>query len=89
MLPTLIYNYNDSGLKDDQGTDKAMFKKGVKHAEQIRDHTKSWISVMFCGNCFWQTSSAVCRLQGSQLLGVGGMLVQMVLDTMLPSFRLV
>ncbi len=80
--PTHIYVYS-SGLKVDLGADKAMFQKGVKHAEQIRDHTKSRISVMFCGNCFWQTSSAVCRLQGNQLLGVGGMVIQMVLDTLL------
>jgi hypothetical protein len=29
--------------------DKAMLKKGVKHAKQIRDHTKSQISIMLCG----------------------------------------
>ena len=47
--PTHIYNYDESGLKDDPGADKAIFRKGVKHAEQIRDYTKSQISVMFCG----------------------------------------
>jgi hypothetical protein len=47
--PTHIYNYNDSGLKDDPGTDKAMFNKGVEHAKQIRDHTKSKVSIMLCG----------------------------------------
>jgi hypothetical protein len=47
--PTHIYNYDESGLKDDPGADKAIFRKGVKYAEQIRYHTKSQISVMFCG----------------------------------------
>ncbi len=29
---TNIYNYKESGLKHDPGTDKSMFKKGVEHA---------------------------------------------------------
>ncbi len=32
------------------GTMKAIFRRGVKYAEQVRDHSKTAISMMFCGN---------------------------------------
>jgi len=32
------------------GAVKAIFSKGVKYAEQVRDSTKTAISVMFCGS---------------------------------------
>lgn len=32
------------------GAVKAIFRRGVKYAEQVRDHSKTAISVMFCGS---------------------------------------
>lgn len=29
---------------------KAIFHRGVKHAEEVRDSSKSCVSVMFCGS---------------------------------------
>jgi len=47
---TNIINADESNLRDDPGTNKkAIFQRGVKYAEQIRDHSKSCISVMFAG----------------------------------------
>jgi DDE superfamily endonuclease len=37
-------------LLGDPGAQKAIFKRGVKYAEQVRDHRKSSISIMFCGS---------------------------------------
>jgi hypothetical protein len=37
-------------LRDNPGAVKAIFQKGVKYAEQVRDHTKSAISIMLCGS---------------------------------------
>jgi hypothetical protein len=34
-----ICNYDESGLKDNPGMDMAIFNKGVKHAEQIKEIT--------------------------------------------------
>lgn len=36
--------------KNFQGAVNAVFKKGVKYAEQVGDHSKSAISIMFCGS---------------------------------------
>jgi hypothetical protein len=48
--PENIWNYDETNLTDDPGAKKAIFKRGVKYAEQIRNHSKSAISMMFCGN---------------------------------------
>jgi hypothetical protein len=48
--PENIWNYDETNLTDNPGAKKALFKKGVKYAEQIRNHSKSAISIMFCGN---------------------------------------
>ena len=47
---TNIINADESNVREDPGTNKkAIFQRGVKYAEQIRDHTKSCISIMFAG----------------------------------------
>ena len=49
--PENMFNYDETNLRDDPGVKKAIFKKGVKYAEYVRDHSlKSCISVMFCGS---------------------------------------
>jgi hypothetical protein len=45
-----VYNYDETNLRDNPGAVKAIFRKGVKYAEQVRDHSKSSISMMMCGN---------------------------------------
>ena len=45
-----VFNYDETGIKDNPGSQKGIFQKGVKYAEEIRDSTKSSISVMFCGS---------------------------------------
>jgi len=48
--PTIIINADESNLREDPGANKkAIFQRGVKYAEQIRDHSKSCISIMFAG----------------------------------------
>jgi hypothetical protein len=48
--PENIYNCDETNLQDNPGAKKAIFSRGVKYAEQVRDHSKSSISVMFCGS---------------------------------------
>jgi len=48
--PENIWNYDETNMSDNPGSQKALFKRGVKYAEQIREHSKSAISIMFCGN---------------------------------------
>jgi hypothetical protein len=45
-----IFNADETNLREDPGAVKAMFQRGVKYAEQVRDHGKSCISIMFCGS---------------------------------------
>ncbi len=45
--PCNIYNYDETNLHDNPGAQKALFRKGVKYAEQVRDHSKTAISIMF------------------------------------------
>jgi hypothetical protein len=46
--PCNIFNYDETNMQDNPGCVKAIFKKGTKYAEQVRNHSKSAISVMFC-----------------------------------------
>ena len=50
MPPENIWNYDKTNLTDDPGAKKVIFKRGVKYTEQIRNHSKSAISMVFCGN---------------------------------------
>ena len=52
--PENIFNFDKTNLSDIPGAKKAVFSKGVKHAEQIRDHRKYAISNMFCGSATGQ-----------------------------------
>ena len=47
--PENIFNYDETYLLDDPGAVKAIFKRGVKYAEQVGDHSKTAISVI-CGS---------------------------------------
>jgi hypothetical protein len=37
-------------MNSSTGTMKAIFRKGVKYAEQVRDHSKTAVSMMMCRN---------------------------------------
>ncbi|KAJ8929767.1 hypothetical protein NQ314_017504 [Rhamnusium bicolor] len=50
ISPLRIYNYDETNLSNNPGTEQYIFKRGVKYAERIRDSTKSSISVIFCGS---------------------------------------
>lgn len=43
-----IYNYDETGFKDDPGAEEAFFGGGCKNFEKIQNHSKSQFSVMFC-----------------------------------------
>ncbi len=48
--PNNVFNFDETNVSDNPGAKKAIFQKGVKYAEKIRDHTKSAISILFCGS---------------------------------------
>lgn len=48
--PTHIWNYDETNLSQNPGSVKAIFQRGIKYAEEVRDHSKTAISVMFCGS---------------------------------------
>ena len=45
-----IFNFDETNFSDDPGSKRAIFKRGVKYPERIKDSTKTSISVMFCGS---------------------------------------
>ncbi len=47
---THVFNCDETNLREHQGNHKALFRRGVKYAELVRDHTKNSTSVMFCGS---------------------------------------
>jgi len=46
--PSRIFNCDETAMRDDPGSEQCVFKKGVRYAEQVRDHSKTCFSVMFC-----------------------------------------
>nr|CAH7717026.1 unnamed protein product [Callosobruchus chinensis] len=47
---THIWNYDETNLTDDPGSKKVICKRGAKYVENICNHSKSAVSLMFCGN---------------------------------------
>ncbi|MBM3938750.1 MAG: hypothetical protein FJ333_08900 [Sphingomonadales bacterium] len=45
---THVFNYDESNLRDDPGSEKAFFSKKTRHCEQVMDHSKVNFTVMFC-----------------------------------------
>lgn len=43
-----IFNYDETNLRDDPGSEEAFFGGGSKYNEQIRNSSKEAISLMFC-----------------------------------------
>jgi hypothetical protein len=54
VLPENFWNYDETNLREHAGAKKAFVQKGVKYAEQVRDHSNSSISIMFCGSAAGQ-----------------------------------
>ena len=50
VSPECIYNFHETNLADDPGSTKCFFKRGVKYPERLLSHSKSNISLMFCGS---------------------------------------
>uniref|UniRef100_A0A1B0GJE9 HTH CENPB-type domain-containing protein n=1 Tax=Lutzomyia longipalpis TaxID=7200 RepID=A0A1B0GJE9_LUTLO len=48
--PSNIWNYDETNLSDDPGSRKVITRRGTKYPEEIRNSSKSNISIMFCGN---------------------------------------
>ncbi len=46
--PTHIFNTDESCMRDDPSADLCFFMKGVRYPEQVKDHSKTSFSVMFC-----------------------------------------
>lgn len=49
-----IINYDETNITDDPGCKKAIFKRGVKYPERIRNYTRTGTSVMFAGTASGQ-----------------------------------
>lgn len=48
VFPSHIFNYDETNLRDDPGAEQCLFKKGIRYPEQVKDHSKTAFSVMFC-----------------------------------------
>lgn len=46
--PTHIFNYDETNLKDDPGSEAAFFASRTKYCEKIQDSSKVAFSLMFC-----------------------------------------
>ena len=63
--PENIFHYNETNLRDDPGVKKAIFQRGVKYTEQVRDSKKTCLHYVL-----WISSrpdfAPLCCLQGGQ-----------------------
>ncbi len=48
--PQNLWNYDETNMRDNLGDQQTIFQKSVKYAKQVRDHSKSSISMMYCYN---------------------------------------
>jgi len=45
--PTHIINADQTAMRDDPSASSAIFRKGVRYPEQVKDHSKTCFSTMF------------------------------------------
>ena len=48
--PSNMFNYDETNMADDPGKKKWLYRRGKKYPENIINHSKSAISIMFCGS---------------------------------------
>ena len=48
--PTHIFNYDETNLTDDPGSQRCVFKRGVHYPERVMNSSKTSTSIMFCGS---------------------------------------
>ena len=48
--PCHVFNYDETGLSDNPGSQKVIAKRGTRRIEIVQEHSKTNISVMFCGS---------------------------------------
>lgn len=48
--PENLWNYDETNLRDDPGTNKVICKRGTKYLERVMNSTKTCTSIMMCGN---------------------------------------
>ncbi|KAJ8932024.1 hypothetical protein NQ314_015018 [Rhamnusium bicolor] len=48
--PSNLFNYDETNMADDLGKKKWLYRRGKKYPENIINHLKSAISIMFCGS---------------------------------------
>ena len=48
--PANIWNFDETNFSDDPGWKKCIHKRGLKYPERVMNHSKTSISVTFCGN---------------------------------------
>lgn len=48
--PDNVWNYDETNLVDDPGSQKVITRRGTKYPEQIRNASKACTSIMICGN---------------------------------------
>jgi hypothetical protein len=48
--PSNIWKYDETNLRDDPGSRKAVMKRGTKYPERVMDSSKLCYSIMFCGS---------------------------------------
>ena len=53
--PENFFNFDETNLTDDPGSQRCIFKKGVKYPERVMNSSKTSTSVMFCGSASGNT----------------------------------
>lgn len=48
--PANLFNYDETNMSDDPGKKRLLYKRGKKYPENVINHSKSAVSVMFCGS---------------------------------------
>jgi len=52
--PSCLFNYDETNVADDPGAKKVICRRGLKRVERKIEHTKSCVSLMFCGSATGQ-----------------------------------
>ena len=48
--PEKVFNFDETNFTDDLGVKKCFVRRGARRVEMIREHSKTAISVMWCGS---------------------------------------
>ena len=66
--PSNVWNFDETCLVNDPGRLKCIMRRGTRYLERVVNHTKTEVSIMFCGNAEGELLQPYCVYKSTSVI---------------------